>query len=214
MFTLPRLRGWTHFPHGRAAIARRATMAAAIGLTLACAGGGTGAPPTAGSPAPRRTPLDAPERFSILFHANGSHSSVVVAAPMQQLWQLLPDAYRVIGFPGKPARGRGGEQLFVTPHMEISGPMYPGERTSDYIDCGVSPTTGGRSDDYVVTFVIVTRLEPAAEGGTRVETLIDGHARDRTLGGNSVPCHGTGKMEGQIADLLKRGVAGGGVDRP
>lgn len=185
----------------------RAALAAAISLTLACAGG------TAGSPTPARAPLDAPERFSILFRPNGSHSSDLVAAPIGQVWQLLPDAYRVIGFPGAPAAARDGEQLFATPHMEISGPMYPGERTSDYIDCGSSPTTGKRSDEYVVTFVIITRLE-AAEGGTRVQTLIDGHARDRTLGGNSVPCHGTGKMEGQIADLLKRSVSGGAVARP
>lgn len=190
------------------AAAGRAAIAAAISLTLACAGG------TTGSPTPRRAPLDAPERFSILFRPNGSHSSDVVAAPIEQVWRLLPEAYRVIGFPGRPAAATAGEQLFATPHMEISGPMYPGERTSDYIDCGVSPTTGMRSDEYLVTFVIVTRLEPAAQGGTRIMTLIDGHARDRTLGGNSVPCHGTGKMEGQIAELLKRGVSGGAVDRP
>jgi hypothetical protein len=189
-------------------VARRAAMAAAISLTLACAGG------TTGSPTPRRGVLDAPERFSILFRPNGSHSSDVVAAPIEQVWQLLPEAYRVIGFPGRPASAGGGEQLFATPHMEISGPMYPGERTSDYIDCGVSPTTGNRSDEYLVTFVIITRLEPAAQGGTRIMTLIDGHARDRTLGGNSVPCHGTGKMEGQIAELVKRGITGGVADRP
>jgi hypothetical protein len=199
MLTLPS----THPRHRRI----RAAGLAALGLTLACTGASTG-----GSPAPARIPLDAPARFSILFRPNGSHSSDVVAAPIQQVRQLLPDAYRVIGFPGKPAAGPDGEQLFITPHMEISGPMYPGERTSDYIDCGASPTTGKRSDEYVVTFVIVTRLESTAEGGTRVQTLIDGHARDRTLGGNSVPCHGTGKMEGQIADLLKRSVAS--VERP
>lgn len=189
-------------------VARRAAMAAAIGLTLACAGG------TTGSPTPQRGPLGSPEGFSILFRPNGSHSSDVVAAPIQQVWQLLPEAYRVIGFPGRPASAGGGELFFATPHMEISGPMYPGERTSDYIDCGVSPTTGKRSDEYLVTFVIITRLEPADQGGTRIMTLIDGHARDRTLGGNSVPCHGTGKMEGQIAELVKRGITGGVADPP
>lgn len=206
---LPGLRG---SGSGRAAM--RATMAAAISLTLACASGGGGAAPTAGSPNPGRSPLTAPDRFSILFAANGSHTSEVVAAPIERVWQLLPDAYRLVGFPGAPAEGRGGAQLFVTPHMQISGPMYPGERTSDYINCGASSTAGKRSDAHEVTFVIVTRLTPAAEGGTRITTLIDGHSRDRALGGNSVPCHGTGKMERQIADLVKRSVAGGSVTRP
>ena len=165
------------------------------GLLGACATGST----------PRSDALSLPQRFDILYRENGSESRDILEAPIDSIWKLLPGVYRETGFPAAPS-SRGKALIYFTPHLEIptGKTFYPGERTSDYIDCGKSPTAGARSDNYAVTFIIMTRLTPVDDSHTLVQTLLDGHARPRGFSGNSVPCHGTGKLEQQISDGLRK----------
>jgi len=56
---------------------------------------------------------------------------------------------------------------------------------------------------YEVTFVLVTTVRAGPSNNAIVETIIDGHARDRSRGESTVPCHGTGKLEREIGELIR-----------
>lgn len=173
---------------------RRLICCASI-LVVGC---GTGGPKTGSR--------DAPARFEVLYRENGTRSSDVIQADIEVVWQHMPDVYRQVGLPAAPGDG-GRARIFMTPHMEVRGrPLYPGERTSDYIDCGRTTDAAERADRFVVTFAVMTRLTATPEGHTLVETLVDGHAHNAAGSAYSVPCVGRGKLEKQIADGLRRRV--------
>ncbi len=182
---------------------RACVLAAAVAVS-ACAGARSTRIATAANP----SASDARERFTILFRETGSLVSTVVNAPPEKVWQLLPEAYRTLGLPSAPAEGGSGELMWVTPHLETKGPLFTGERTSHYIDCGESAVGDQRADAYVVSFVMVTQLQAMPGGQTRVLTLVDGMARNRSSGSNSGPCRGTGRLEQQLAELLAKKAAG------
>jgi hypothetical protein len=123
--------------------------------------------------------------------------------PPEELVEEVPEAYRFVGLPVDGPRG-DGPWLFFTPNMSLEKPLYEGERNSDYIDCG-SAIQGERADLYSLEFVLATRLRAAPGGGTIVESRLEGRARDRFTNERPVFCSGTGKLEAEIAELLRRG---------
>lgn len=184
-------------------LSRACVLAAALAAS-ACGGARATGTATAANPAS----ADARDRFTILFRETGSLVSTVVNAPPEKVWRLLPESYRALGLPSAPAQGGNGELMWVTPHLETKGPLFTGERTSHYIDCGESAVGDQRADSYVVSFVMVTQLQAMPGGQTRVLTLVDGLARNRSSGSNSVPCRGTGRLERQLAEVLAQKAAG------
>lgn len=154
-------------------------------------------------PPERRPTTEAPERFNVVFRDNGAQRYDTIPAPIDSVWRRMPDAYREIGLPG--AAASGPDLVYLTPHLELNArPLYQGERTSDYIDCGSSAAVGERADYYSVTFVLISRLRPVDENRTLIESLIDGHAQSGGNMSNSVPCFGKGRLERQLAGILKR----------
>lgn len=121
-----------------------------------------------------------------------------VSASVERVSAVLPDAYELMGLP-VAADETLGELTFVTPELEIDGPLYEGEMNSDYMDCGVGDD-GVRADVYGVRFAVLTRLLPDPSGVTTVETILRGFAADPA---GEVACHGTGKLEGDIARVLR-----------
>lgn len=121
-----------------------------------------------------------------------------VAASVERVSAALPEAYELMGFPVQPDESLG-ELTFVTPELKIDGPLYEGEMNSDYLDCGVGDD-GVRADVYGVRFAVLTRLVPDPSGGTTVETVLSGFAADPA---GEVACRGTGKLEGDIAHVLR-----------
>jgi hypothetical protein len=170
-------------------------VALAASLLAACAG--------SGSPRVSSGGLATPASFTVYYRENRSEAGDTVSLPVDRVWALLPTAYREIGFPAAASRDTADRTMF-TPHLELLGAIYPRELTSAYIDCGRSPAGAQRADTYSMTFVILTRVRAADEGRTVIETLIDGRARDRVTSTNSVNCRGTGKLEKQIVDIVRR----------
>lgn len=180
------------------ALALRVTAPVLALLLAACAGGSTGVR-SFESPlgVSRDIPVENRREMPL-------HSSRIRGAP-EALAEEVPAIYRYLGLDAAAASS-GDPLTFFTPPMTISGLLYEGERNSDYIDCG-SAMQGKRADLYEVRFALVTRL--AADGEeTLVQTRLEGLARDRYTNEAPVVCGGTGKLEGEIAELLRRGGVG------
>lgn len=173
----------------------RSLVAVVVGIaSAACGSAGSGAgPPSA--------PVPIPDRFSITYRADAPQTRTVVPAAVERVWEALPRVYREFGYPATPASNTP-DRVYITPALLVRGRLYQGERNSDYLDCGDDPNVGARADAYEVTFWIVTRVQPTAEGHTLVETMIDGRARDRQSSSTPAYCFGTGKLEQQLATLL------------
>ncbi len=176
--------------------APRSLLAAALALVLtACAGSTTGVR-SFESPLGVARDIPVEDRREMPLH-----SSRMRGTP-EALAAEVPAIYRYLGL--EAAAASDADPLtFYTPPMTISGQLYEGERNSAYIDCG-SAMQGERADVYEVRFALVTRLRAAGEE-TLVQTRLEGLARDRFTNETPVVCGGTGKLEGEIATLLRRG---------
>jgi hypothetical protein len=120
--------------------------------------------------------------------------------------ETLPEVYRYVGFPGGMASSRDA-LVFISPTATAEGRIYREEPNSLYLDCG-AVLGGPRADSHILQFVIVTRIVPLETGGSEIEVIVDGLARARTHNSNAVPCRGTGRLENQIAALLRSRLAG------
>lgn len=155
---------------------------------------------SAGRPAHESAPLQVPDKFSVRVREMPGHQTVL-DEPIDRVWQVVPGVYKHMGLPAAPASNTR-HLVYMTPHMTIRGLLYAPERNSAYIDCGEG-VGGTRADIYEVSFVLVTTVRAGPSNNTIVETMIDGNARDRSRGDSGVPCHGTGKLEREIGELIR-----------
>jgi len=174
-----------------------ASLAAAL-LGTACSSGG-------GAPRSFDNPLGLPQNISIEQRREAPVHRVEVTHAAQELASEVPGVYRFLGL--EVEESPQDPYLFYTSNMRITGQLYEGERNSEYLNCG-SALQGERADVYEVEFALVTRLRPLEGGGSIVETRLEGRARDRFVNEAPVYCTGTGKLEEQIAELLRRGGVG------
>lgn len=144
---------------------------------------------------------DVPDRYSISYRSDVEGYHFAFDSSADEIVEALPEVYRLLGFPGSLASS-SDELLFISPSARAEGRIYEDERNSAYLDCGRG-TTGPRADTYLLQFVVVTRVVPLEPEGSEIEVIMDGSANDRYNNVNAVPCRGTGKLEGQIADLLR-----------
>lgn len=146
------------------------------------------------------------DQFSIRYRADARGYSYTFEAPTDRIVETLPEVYEYLGFPGGLA-SHTDELLFVSPTATAEGRIYDDEANSVYLDCG---TVLGRprADTHILQFVLMTRIVPLETGGSEIEVIVDGRARDRAHNMNAVPCRGTGKLEGQIAALLRSRLTG------
>lgn len=187
--------------------ARRIRYRAVLPMALAAFLSACGASGTPGSSMGR---LDSPELFSALSRADVPAHRSELAAPVDRVAAAVPGVYEYLGLPVDRVED-ALPVLFATPDLRIRGQLYEGERNSDYIDCGETGPGGERADLYEVEFVVLTRLLDDGQGGTVVETLLNGSARRPGVTDDSaVRCRGTGKLERQIATLLRARAGGGG----
>lgn len=171
----------------------RSTLAVFVApLVLSCAAGGGGS-----------STLDG---YSIRYRADARGYRYTFASPSDRIVEALPEVYRYLGFPGGLASSTN-ELLFISPTATTDGRIYNEEPNSLYMDCG-TVLGGPRADSHILQFVIVTRIVPLESGGSEIEVIIDGLARQRSTNTNAVPCEGTGRLEDQVAALLRSLLAG------
>lgn len=170
----------------------RSTLALlATPVLVSCAGGGGGGGGGA----------ETFDRFSIQYREDARGYRYTFDAPADRVLETLPEVYRYLGFPGSRA-SNSDELFFISPTATAEGRIYDDALNSQYLDCGIVMARP-RADTHILQFVLVTRIDPLEAGGTEIEVIIDGRARERAHNMNAVPCRGTGKLEGEIAALLR-----------
>jgi hypothetical protein len=148
----------------------------------------------------------APDRFSIEYRAESGALTAALPAPVERVAELIPGVFERLGLPVAPASNTR-TLTFITPTLKVSGRLYEGESNSDYFDCG-RDIRGAQADFLELRFVVLAELRPADDGGTVLETRVDGNARNRYREGSRFPCSGTGKLERQIEALLRHELGG------
>jgi hypothetical protein len=72
---------------------------------------------------------------------------------------------------------------------------------SKYVNCG--NTQGGSSADaYELVLSVVTRVEPAQQGMSRLATSVEAMGRPVTIAAEFARCPSTGGIEKRIAELV------------
>ena len=174
-------------------IGPRSIVATAVvsGFLCACAGGAGSGEATV------------PQEYTIEYRASLKGEEFSVEAAPERIASVLPDVYERLGLPTAQASNTD-ELAFITPALRITGVLYEGSRNSEYLDCGRGFSTA-RADDpeIVLVFFVLTRIRPDGSGGSVVESIVDGHAENRFHSTNPVPCRGTGKLEAEIAGMIR-----------
>jgi hypothetical protein len=139
--------------------------------------------------------------FSEFGDPEATANETFVQASLDRVWEVLPLVYQEMGYPSAPLRG-AAERVVTTPILRVHGRLYEGERNSDYLSCGAS-LTGDRADTYRIQFTMGTRIRAGRDGGTLVETILRGLARDPVTGVGPVQCRGTGRLAREVVLRLQ-----------
>jgi hypothetical protein len=132
----------------------------------------------------------------IEFYTDASVRAHLLAAPTDSVWRVLPEVYERLAIPLTtldPAQRLIGNRGYGARHLE-DNPL------SRYLDCGRGMGSP-YADQYSVTLLVFTKLTAADDGGTIMETTIDGSARPRDVGGSPQHCVSKGRLELRVAEL-------------
>jgi hypothetical protein len=58
------------------------------------------------------------------------------------------------------------------------------------------------ADEYEVTLSVIVQVLVADAGATKVRTLVDAYARDRTMSSGPVHCISSGTLERRVGELV------------
>ncbi|HMN10543.1 MAG TPA: hypothetical protein PKC83_17335 [Gemmatimonadaceae bacterium] len=118
-----------------------------------------------------------------------------VAAPMGETFAAVRATYAALKLPREWADSANGQLGTLRARMTY---RLGGERLSVYFNCGQG-LTGANADTWRLTIAMVTFLQPASDGRTRVGTGLVAEAQD--MSGTSVEpamCGSTGLLEERI----------------
>lgn len=115
------------------------------------------------------------------------------------VWRVLPRVYEMLEVP-EAGIAPDGTRMYGA--RNIRPRRIDGNRLSTYIDCGMGITATPKADEYQVTLTLITQLDPAEDGATRVETRLEATARPRATSGAPASCRSLGRLETRVADLL------------
>lgn len=182
----------------------RATLLVPLALAAAAAGcSSSSAVQTAATPQTVR--VAGGGAGSIAMGMSGSTADArasVVAAPLAEVWRVLPAAYESLSIPLSTVDtttwviGNSGfnvrRRLGTVPLVRL-------------IDCGT--TQGGPSaETYDIRMTITTHVK-AVEGGTSLSTTVEPMGKPVAFSGEYIRCSSTGSLESRLADAVKARLA-------
>ena len=165
---------------------------------------------TAGEPAPApgRSTTDVSSVIDgtntrIVRYADGAPEPIAVDAPADQVFAVLPDAYRAVGIEmahNVPATRTSGNRQVVISRQLGNTPV------SQYLRCGTTPVGTPSADSYRIRMSVLTTVEPAAAGSTvRTQILATATPPGRN---DELECTTTGRLESVIANAIQMRLAG------
>ncbi|HEX8245849.1 MAG TPA: hypothetical protein VF541_20210 [Longimicrobium sp.] len=121
----------------------------------------------------------------------------LVPAPVARVWPVLPALYQEYGL--AVTRLDEGRRVIGSQEHIARGRKIMGARPSELVECGRTPAGVPAADSYDLTLAVYTALEPDGEQSTKIETLVEGRARDPVSNNPPVTCTSTGKLERALA---------------
>lgn len=197
--------------------AMRPIVVASLLALCAC---GPVSPPSSG-PAGEPDPSATPEASTQIigsgdgFHVSTANTSRTVtheiAAPVDRVWQVLPDVYRELGI---TANADAPTRTVSSPSANYTRRMF-GEQATRFFDCGRGQFSIDIASTHTLSLTLHTTVQPGATGeSARLETVANAYARNND-GANSTmtQCHSKGLLEGLIALRVREKMAAAPADR-
>ncbi|HET7275837.1 MAG TPA: hypothetical protein VFI91_11785 [Longimicrobiaceae bacterium] len=125
-------------------------------------------------------------------------SSHWVESPADEIWSRLPMIYDALSLEAGVVDAE--THIYGTRGARVDS-RIGGERISEFLDCGQTPTGTPAANIYSVRITAMTGLEEVS-GGTMVRTQVVGQAQPRSTSGSTVRCTSTGDLEELIAEML------------
>lgn len=131
-----------------------------------------------------------------------------VSAPVERVWQVLPDVYQELGLTGTVDSGL---RTVSSPAVSFTRRMF-GEPSTRFFDCGRGQFGVEIAASHTIHLTVRTTVQPGATPSTaRLESVAQAYARNND-GANALmsQCHTKGLLEGLIAlrVLEKLGTSG------
>lgn len=119
--------------------------------------------------------------------------------PLERVWRVLPSVFDSLGIPltdldpAQHSLGNSGMKV----HKQLG-------KTSlvKFLDCG-SGQGFPSAETYDIQMSVRTHVEPSADGGASVSTLVEAAGRPMAFAGEYVRCSTKGELESRIVDGVK-----------
>ena len=128
-----------------------------------------------------------------------------VAAPADQVWAILPAVLEEMGF---AVSANDGTRTVVTQPRSVNR-RFLDAPASEYFDCGRGQFGVELAAVNTIRATLRTTVVPTAESGSRLETVVEAHARS-TDGATSVmaQCRSTRRLEAVMAEGVRARLPG------
>jgi len=127
--------------------------------------------------------------------------SDAVAATPQELWRVLPQAYRDLGIE-LTALDSAGMYIGNAGFNPVNGRVNE-QRLSRYLNCGVDPLGMARAEQYNVRMSLMSHVEPAGTHAM-LQTAVSGEASQRGVSSLPVVCSSTGALEAALTVAVQK----------
>lgn len=129
-----------------------------------------------------------------------------VGAPVDRVWQVLPEVYRELGLAGT---ANASTRTVSSPSVSFTRRIL-GEPATRFFDCGRGQFGMEIANTHTIHLTAHTTVQPGAtSAGSRLETTIQAFARDNQGANASMSqCRSTGVLEGLIALRVRERLAG------
>jgi hypothetical protein len=187
----------------------RRIFAASLMTLSACgaatAPGDTGSVPAGGGEQPAQV-VATGDGFHVSTTGQSRTLKHDVSAPVERVWQALPEVYREIGLEGTA----DGASLTVTsPTLRFTRRMF-GEPAARFFDCGRGQFGSQIAATHTIHLTVRTTVQPGdAPGTSRLESTAQAYARNND-GANALmaQCHSREQLENLIALRVLEKLAG------
>jgi hypothetical protein len=184
-------------------VTMRRIVAASLLALSACGPVAAPSSGSAGGPDPASTPQTSTQ---IIGSGDGFHVSTAsasrtvmheIAAPVDRVWQVLPQVYRELGITGN---ADAATRTVASPSANYTRRMF-GEPATRFFDCGRGQFGTEMASTHTISLTLHTTVQPGATPeSARLETVANAYARNND-GANSTmtQCQSKGLLEGLIA---------------
>lgn len=173
----------------------RRILAASL-LALSACGPAT-APAASGSNESTPQVIDTGEGLTVSTAAESRLLTHDVTAPVDRVWQVLPEVYRELGIAGTAEESI---RTVTSSSTSFARRMF-GEPATRFFDCGRGQFGVEIAATYTIHLTARTTVQPGASpSASKLETRVQAYARNND-GANALAsqCHSKGLLEGLIA---------------